>query len=126
MFYACFVKRVGLPVKYTDNAKLFISFINIGIVGCAFLLFFILYEPDSTSVIYSLPGDFSSSTCDARNFIGYVDANDFAEYIKTVELTRYSTYCLKKNRGGSVEYLCKLNEYITAQGYFLPNLIKGR
>ncbi|EMR53299.1 hypothetical protein A671_03584 [Salmonella enterica subsp. enterica serovar Dublin str. DG22] len=33
------LKRVGLPVKYTDNAKLFISFINIGIVGCAFLLF---------------------------------------------------------------------------------------
>lgn len=100
MFYACFMKRVGLPVKYTDNAKLFISFINIGIVGCAFLLFFILYEPDSTSVIYSLPGVFSSSTCDARNFIGYVDANDFAEYIKTVELTRYSTYCLKKTGAG--------------------------
>ncbi|EHB41370.1 hypothetical protein SEENIN0B_01225 [Salmonella enterica subsp. enterica serovar Infantis str. SARB27] len=35
------LKRVGLPVKYTDNAKLFISFINIGIVGCALLLFFI-------------------------------------------------------------------------------------
>lgn len=28
-----------MTVKYTDNAKLFISFINIGIVGCAFILF---------------------------------------------------------------------------------------
>lgn len=28
-----------MPVKYTDNAKFFISFINIGIVGCTFLLF---------------------------------------------------------------------------------------
>ncbi|MEA7926996.1 hypothetical protein ONJ16_00930, partial [Salmonella enterica subsp. enterica serovar Montevideo] len=44
-FMPALLKRVGLPVKYTDNAKLFISFINIGIVGCAFLLFFILYEP---------------------------------------------------------------------------------
>lgn len=83
-------------MKYTDNAKLFISFINIGIVGCALLLFFILYEPESAIVTYSLPGEFSSSTCDARNFIGYVDENDFAEYIKKVELTRYSMYCLKK------------------------------
>lgn len=66
------LKRVGLPVKYTDNAKLFISFINIGIVGCAFY-FFILYEPESAIVTYSLPGELSSSTCDARNFIGYVD-----------------------------------------------------
>lgn len=113
-------------MKYTDNAKLFISFINIGIVGCAFLLFFILYEPESAIATYSLPGEFSSSTCDARNFIGYVDENDFAEYIKKVELTRYSMYCLKKNRGGAVEYLCKLNEYITVQGCFLHNLIKGR
>ncbi len=85
-----------MPVKYTGNAKLFISFINIGIVGCAFLLFFILYEPDSVIVTYSLPGEFSSSTCEARNFIGYVDANDIAEYIKTAKLTRYSMYCLKK------------------------------
>ncbi|MCD3082980.1 hypothetical protein GFK18_24920, partial [Salmonella enterica subsp. enterica serovar Enteritidis] len=38
-FMPALLKRVGLPVKYTDNAKLFISFINIGIVGCAFLLF---------------------------------------------------------------------------------------
>lgn len=83
-------------MKYTDNAKLFISFINIGIVGCALLLFFILYEPESAIVTYSLPGELSSSTCDARNFIGYVDENDFAEYIKKVELTRYSMYCLKK------------------------------
>ncbi len=113
-------------MKYTDNAKLFISFINIGIVGCAFLLFFILYEPESAIVTYSLPGELSSSTCDARNFIGYVDENDFAEYIKKVELTRYSMYCLKKNRGGPVEYLCKLNEYIIVQGCFLHNLIKGR
>ncbi|ECC1660225.1 hypothetical protein FNO19_09810 [Salmonella enterica subsp. salamae] len=94
------MKRVGLPVKYTDNAKLFISFINIGIVGCAFLLYFILYEPDSATVTYSLPGAFSSSTCDARNFIGYVDTNDFAEYIKTAELTRYRMYCLKKTGAG--------------------------
>ncbi|EPS9275903.1 TPA: hypothetical protein ACIWQ1_003757, partial [Salmonella enterica subsp. enterica serovar Enteritidis] len=41
-----------------------------------------------------------SSTCDARNFIGYVDENDFAEYIKKVELTRYSMYCLKKTGAG--------------------------
>ncbi|MGS9668728.1 hypothetical protein ACQWKP_24625, partial [Salmonella enterica subsp. enterica serovar Infantis] len=26
----------------------------------------------------------------ALNFIGYVDANDFAEYRKKVELTRYN------------------------------------
>lgn len=77
------LKRVGLPVKYTDNAKLFISFINIGIVGCALLLFFILYEPESAIVTYSFRGELSSSTCDARNFIGYVDENDFAEYIKS-------------------------------------------
>ncbi|EBH9038637.1 TPA: hypothetical protein N2G15_000700 [Salmonella enterica] len=87
-------------MKYTDNAKLFISFINIGIVGCAFILFFILYEPDSEIVTYSLPAEFSSPTCDARNFIGYVDANDFAEYIKTVERTHYSMYCLKKTETG--------------------------
>lgn len=79
--------------------------------------FFILYEPESAIVTYSLPGELSSSTCDARNFIGYVDENDFAEYIKKVELTRYSMYCLK-NRGGPVEYLCKLNEYKTVQGVF--------
>ncbi|MDI5823140.1 hypothetical protein MJI95_33510, partial [Salmonella enterica subsp. enterica serovar Kentucky] len=91
-FMPALLKRVGLPVKYTDNAKLFISFINIGIVGCALLLFFILYEPESAIVTYSLPGELSSSTCDARNFIGYVDENDFAEYIKKVELTRYSMY----------------------------------
>lgn len=84
-------------MKYTDNAKLFISFINIGIVGCAFLL---LYEPESAIVTYSLSGELSSSTCDARNFIGYVDENDFAEYIKKVELTRYSMYCLKKTGAG--------------------------
>ncbi|ESE81246.1 hypothetical protein SEI61121_21246 [Salmonella enterica subsp. indica serovar 6,14,25:z10:1,(2),7 str. 1121] len=89
-----------MTVKYTDNAKLFISFINIGIVGCAFILFFILYEPDSEIVTYSLPAEFSSPTCDARNFIGYVDANDFAEYIKTVERTHYSMYCLKKTETG--------------------------
>lgn len=47
-----------------------------------FATFFILYEPESAIVTYSLPGEFSSSTCDARNFIGYVDENDFAEYIK--------------------------------------------
>lgn len=99
-FMPALLKRVGLPVKYTDNAKLFISFINIGIVGCTFLLFFILHEPDSAIVTYSLPGELSSSACDARNFIGYVDANDFAEYIKTVELTRYSMYCLKKTGAG--------------------------
>lgn len=81
-FMPALLKRVGLPVKYTDNAKLFISFINIGIVGCALLLFFILYEPESAIVTYSLPGELSSSTCDARNFIGNVDENDFAEYIK--------------------------------------------
>lgn len=51
------LKRVGLPVKYTDNAKLFISFINIGIVGCALLLF-ILYEPESAIVTYSFPESF--------------------------------------------------------------------
>lgn len=61
-----------------------------------FFTFFILYEPESAIATYSLPGEFSSSTCDARNFIGYVDENDFAEYIKKVELTRYSMYCLKK------------------------------
>ncbi|ESF29234.1 putative inner membrane protein, partial [Salmonella enterica subsp. enterica serovar Tennessee str. TXSC_TXSC08-21] len=49
---------------------------------------------------YSLPGEPSSSTCDARNFIGNVDENDFAEYIKKVELTRYSMYCLKKTGAG--------------------------
>lgn len=81
-----------------------------------FATFFILYEPESAIVTYSFRR-LSSSTCDARNFIGYVDENDFAEYIKKVELTRYSMYCLK-NRGGSVEYLCKLNEYITVQGVF--------
>ncbi|HGB1670605.1 TPA: hypothetical protein ACIUF9_004060, partial [Salmonella enterica subsp. enterica serovar Enteritidis] len=48
----------------------------------------------------SLPGELSSSTCDARNFIGYVDENDFAEYIKKVELTRYNMYCLKKTGAG--------------------------
>lgn len=47
-----------------------------------FFTFFILYEPESAIVTYSLPGELSSSTCDAHNFIGYVDANDFAEYIK--------------------------------------------
>ncbi|ECS7808941.1 TPA: hypothetical protein ACJG8A_002648 [Salmonella enterica subsp. enterica serovar Enteritidis] len=99
-FMPALLKRVGLPVKYTDNAKLFISFINIGIVGCAFLLFFILYELESAIVTYSLPGELSSSTCDARNFIGYVDENDFAEYIKKVELTRYNMYCLKKTGAG--------------------------
>ncbi|EAA8856731.1 hypothetical protein EGC68_07430 [Salmonella enterica] len=99
-FMPALLKRVGLPVKYTDNAKLFISFINIGIVGCAFLLFFILYEPESAIVTYSLPGELSSSTCDAHNFIGYVDANDFAEYIKKAELTRYNMYCLKKTGAG--------------------------
>ncbi|EAA8110333.1 hypothetical protein EGC01_17380 [Salmonella enterica] len=99
-FMPALLKRVGLPVKYTDNAKLFISFINIGIVGCALLLFFILYEPESAIVTYSLPGELSSSTCDARNFIGNVDENDFAEYIKKVELTRYSMYCLKKTGAG--------------------------
>ncbi|ELE8605093.1 hypothetical protein RB656_001151 [Salmonella enterica] len=99
-FMPALLKRVGLPVKYTDNAKLFISFINIGIVGCALLLFFILYEPESAIVTYSLPGELSSSTCDARNFIGYVDENDFAEYIKKVELTRYNMYCLKKTGAG--------------------------
>ncbi|MEY6358003.1 hypothetical protein WJF84_04655 [Salmonella enterica subsp. enterica serovar Corvallis] len=99
-FMPALLKRVGLPVKYTDNAKLFISFINIGIVGFALLLFFILYEPESAIVTYSFPGELSSSTCDARNFIGYVDENDFAEYIKKVELTRYSMYCLKKTGAG--------------------------
>ncbi|EGL0046940.1 hypothetical protein IOU96_002892 [Salmonella enterica] len=99
-FMPALLKRVGLPVKYTDNAKLFISFINIGIVGCALLLFFILYEPESAIVTYSLPGELSSSTCDARNFIGNVDENDFADYIKEVELTRYSMYCLKKTGAG--------------------------
>lgn len=39
-------------------------------------------------------------TCDARNFIGYVDANDFAGYIKIAESTRYSMYCLKKTGAG--------------------------
>lgn len=116
-FMPALLKRVGLPVKYTDNAKLFISFINIGIVGCALLLFFILYEPESAIVTYSFPGELSSSTCDARNFIGYVDENDFAEYIKS--RTDALQYVLsEKNRGGSVEYLCKLNEYITVQGVF--------
>ncbi|HFY8423030.1 TPA: hypothetical protein ACIILY_004182, partial [Salmonella enterica subsp. enterica serovar Typhimurium] len=62
-FMPALLKRVGLPVKYTDNAKLFISFINIGIVGCALLLFFILYEPESAIVTYSFPGELSSSTC---------------------------------------------------------------
>ncbi|WP_234812418.1 hypothetical protein [Salmonella enterica] len=66
----------------------------------ALLLFFILYEPESAIVTYSFPGELSSSTCDARNFIGYVDENDFAEYIKKVELTRYSMYCLKKTGAG--------------------------
>ncbi|HBC0240979.1 TPA: hypothetical protein I8P10_003496 [Salmonella enterica subsp. enterica serovar Napoli] len=99
-FMPALLKRVGLPVKYTDNAKLFISFINIGTVGCTLLLFFILYEPESAIVTYSLPGELSSSTCDAHNFIGYVDANDFAEYIKKVELTRYNMYCLKKTGAG--------------------------
>ncbi|HGB4541197.1 TPA: hypothetical protein ACIVI6_004107, partial [Salmonella enterica subsp. diarizonae serovar 50:k:z35] len=46
------------------------------------------------------PGEYSSSTCDARNFIGYVDANDFAGYIKIAESTRYSMYCLKKTGAG--------------------------
>ncbi len=113
-------------MKYTDNAKLFISFINIGIVGCAFLLFFILYEPESAIVTYSLPGETSSSTCDARNFIGNVDENDFAEYIKKSRTDALQYVLSEKNRGGPVEYLCKLNEYITVQGCFLHNLIKGR
>ncbi len=53
-FMPALLKRVGLPVKYTDNAKLFISFINIGIVGCAFATFFLfLYEPESAIVTYS-------------------------------------------------------------------------
>lgn len=65
-----------------------------------FFTFFILYEPESAIVTYSLSGELSSSTCDARNFIGYVDENDFAEYIKKVELTRYSMYCLKKTGAG--------------------------
>ncbi|EAQ7979197.1 hypothetical protein D6N97_19035 [Salmonella enterica] len=94
------MKRVDMPVKYTDNAKFFISFINIGIVGCTFLLFFILYEPDTEVVTHLFPGEYSSSTCDARNFIGYVDANDFAGYIKIAESTRYSMYCLKKTGAG--------------------------
>lgn len=93
------LKRVGLPVKYTDNAKLFISFINIGIVGCALLLFFYFVWAWECNRNLLFSGELSSSTCDARNFIGYVDENDFAEYIK-VELTRYSMYCLKKNRAG--------------------------
>lgn len=96
------LKRVGLPVKYTDNAKLFISFINIGIVGCAFLLFFILYEPESAIVTYSLPGEPSSSTCDARNFIGYVDENDFAEYIKKKSRTDALQYVLSEKKQGRV------------------------
>lgn len=75
------LKRVGLPVKYTDNAKLFISFINIGIVGCAFLLFYFVWAWECNRNLLS-SGELSSSTCDARNFIGYVDENDFAEYIK--------------------------------------------
>ncbi|ECE0903398.1 hypothetical protein YM02_003316 [Salmonella enterica subsp. enterica] len=100
MFYACFIKESRSASEITDNAKLFISFINIGIVSCALLLFFILYEPESAIVTYSLPGELSSSTCDAHNFIGYVDANDFAEYIKKVELTRYNMYCLKKTGAG--------------------------
>ncbi|ECK3996341.1 hypothetical protein LJP36_004399, partial [Salmonella enterica] len=94
------MKKVGMPVKYTDNAKLFIKFISIGIVGCALLLFYILYEPDIAIVTYSLPGESSSSTCDARNFIGYVNVDNFAEYIKMTESTRYSMYCLKKMGAG--------------------------
>lgn len=81
-FMPALLKRVGLPVKYTDNAKLFISFINNWDCRLRFFTFFILYEPESAIVTYSLPGEPSSSTCDARNFIGYVDENDFAEYIK--------------------------------------------
>lgn len=85
-----------MPVKYTNNAKLFIKFISIGIVGCALLLFFILYEPDIAIVTHSFPEESSSPTCDARNFIGYVNIDNFAEYIKMTESTRYSMYCLKK------------------------------
>lgn len=105
-------------MKYTDNAKLFISFINIGIVGCALLLFFILYEPESAIVTYSLPGELSSSTCDARNFIGYVDENDFAEYIKKVELTRYSMYCLKKQGRASGVFMQIKRVYNCSGGVF--------
>lgn len=75
------LKRVGLPVKYTDNAKLFISFINIGIVGCALLLFYFVWAWECNRNLLSSRWAFSS-TCDARNFIGNVDENDFAEYIK--------------------------------------------
>ncbi len=78
--------------------------------------FFILYEPESAIVTYSLPGELSSSTCDARNFIGYVDENDFAEYIKS--RTDALQYVLSEKQGGPVEYLCKLNEYKTVQGIF--------
>ncbi|EAA8277563.1 hypothetical protein B1Q45_14280 [Salmonella enterica] len=94
------MKKVDMPVKYTDNAKLFISFISIGIVGCALLLFFIVYEPDTKIVTYFLLDEYSSFTCNARNFIGYVDANDFAQYIKIIGSTRYSMYCLKKMETG--------------------------
>lgn len=90
------LKRVGLLVKYIDNVKLFISFINIGIVGCVFLFFFILYEFESVIVIYFFSGEFFFLIYDVCNFIGYVDENDFVEYIKKVELMCYSMYCLKK------------------------------
>ncbi|EBO0299743.1 hypothetical protein DSO51_18455, partial [Salmonella enterica] len=59
-FIPAYMKKVDMPVKYTDNAKLFISFISIGIVGCALLLFFIVYEPDTKIVTYFLPDEYSS------------------------------------------------------------------
>lgn len=90
------LKRVGLLVKYIDNVKLFISFINIGIVSCVLLFFFILYEFESVIVIYFFFGEFFFLICDVYNFIGYVDVNDFVEYIKKVELMCYNMYCLKK------------------------------
>ncbi|ECG8589252.1 hypothetical protein FNI11_05660 [Salmonella enterica subsp. salamae] len=87
-------------MKYTDNAKIFISFINIGIVGCLFLFFFILYEPDVNNVTYSIPKEHSASLCDARNFIGYVDANNVSEQLHISESVPYSLYCLKRTGRG--------------------------
>lgn len=110
-------------MKYTDNAKLFISFINIGIVGCALLLF-ILYEPESAIVTYSFPGELSSSTCDARNFIGYVDENDFAEYIKS--RTDALQYVLSEKQGRVSGVFMQIKRVYNCSGCFLHSLIKGR
>ncbi len=118
------LKRVGLPVKYTDNAKVTgrKASAKWRIVEFALFTFYFLYRAGGAIVTYSLRGEPSSSTCDARNFIGYVDENDFAEYI--VRTTLQYVLSEKTGQASGVIFIPSKAVYNCSGG--LHNLIKSR